>query len=463
MRGITGFATLLPRFALDRAEITRFVGTGGGRGTRRVASYDQDSITLAVEAARELTAQSGALECDTVWFVSTAPPYLDKTNATTVHAALNLDARVGAFDATGSIRAATGILSTALDGRGTTLLAAGDVRSGWAGSPDEAAGGDAGVAVLVGDATTDRPVLAELIGKASRSAEFLERWRAPSDTRSKHWEERFAEVEYAPLVRSAWADALGAAGLERVDLLVVSGYHARAAKAAAGTLGKTAGAVVDTRADSIGNPAAAQPFLALAAALEAAGPGQSVALVVLADGVDVLIFRATDSLADQPARLAEQVGAATPVTYGRFLAWRGTLPIEPPRRPEPARVSAPAAARAAHWKYGFVGARDNPSGDLSLPPQRVGRTSGAIDDATAVPMSNAQGTIAAFTVDRLAYSPSPPVIFAVVDFDGGGRYPLELTDCAPDDVAVGGRVAMTFRKLSTADGIHNYFWKGRLI
>ena len=33
----------------------------------------------------------------------------------------------------------------------------------------------------------------------------------------------------------------------------------------------------------------------------------------------------------------------------------------------------------------------------------------------------------------------------------------------PGEIAIGGRVEMTFRKLFTADGIHNYFWKGRLV
>jgi len=49
----------------------------------------------------------------------------------------------------------------------------------------------------------------------------------------------------------------------------------------------------------------------------------------------------------------------------------------------------------------------------------------------------------------------------VVDFDGGGRLPLELTDLDAADVHIGDRVEMTFRKLFTVDGIHNYFWKAR--
>jgi uncharacterized OB-fold protein len=51
----------------------------------------------------------------------------------------------------------------------------------------------------------------------------------------------------------------------------------------------------------------------------------------------------------------------------------------------------------------------------------------------------------------------------VVDFDDGERLPVELTDVAESDVAIGLRVEMTFRKLFTSDGIANYFWKARPI
>ena len=76
-------------------------------------------------------------------------------------------------------------------------------------------------------------------------------------------------------------------------------------------------------------------------------------------------------------------------------------------------------------------------------------------------MADTQATIATYTIDRLAYSPSPPIVFAVLDFDGGGRFPVELTDVDPDTVDIGDRVTMTFRKLFTADGIHDYFWKAK--
>jgi uncharacterized OB-fold protein len=37
----------------------------------------------------------------------------------------------------------------------------------------------------------------------------------------------------------------------------------------------------------------------------------------------------------------------------------------------------------------------------------------------------------------------------------------ELTDVDPSQVRIGARVGMTFRRLYTQDGIHNYFWKAR--
>jgi uncharacterized OB-fold protein len=213
--------------------------------------------------------------------------------------------------------------------------------------------------------------------------------------------------------------------------------------------------LVPDLAASVGNLGAAQPALLLTAALEAAQPAQVIALVVLADGAHVQLFRTTDALAGwTPARpLADQASAGAPIPYGTYLRWRGVLPVEPPRRPEPSRPSASAAGRSADWKFGFVGSADA-DGAVHLPPQP--------SDPTEAPMADATGTIATFTVDRLAYSPSPPVVFAVVDFDGGGRLPVELADVDVDQVRIGAPVELTFRKLFTADGIHNYFWKARL-
>jgi len=463
MRGIISFAAYLPYRRLDRSQIAPFVGQGGGKGTRTVASYDEDSTTMAVEAGR-LALRGRDVTPTQLLFGTTFPAYADKTNATAVHAALRLPGDSLALDLGASVRSAVGGLVLALEGHGTSLVVSADVRTGLPGSGEESSGGDAAAALVVGDEQAG-PVVAEFLGRASVSDEFIERWRVPGEVRTKTWDEKFSEISLVPLGVRAWNRALEAAGLTANDVqaAAVSAPLARVAKSMGGKLDGVH--VIDDHAATVGNAGAAQPALLLSALLEQAEPGQVVALVVLADGADVLLFRATEALGTyRPARtIAEQVAAGGPLPYGKFLAWRGMLQVEPPRRPEPGRISAVVAARNEDWKFGFVGSKNPETGEIHMPPARVSSDGLHTDEMVPVVMADAQGTVVTFTIDRMAYSPSPPVVFAVVDFDGGGRLPLELTDLDAAEAAIGQRVEMTFRKLFTADGIVNYFWKGRLV
>jgi 3-hydroxy-3-methylglutaryl CoA synthase/uncharacterized OB-fold protein len=462
MRGIVSAGGYVPYRRLQRSEIARTFGSGGGKGTRSVASYDEDTTTMGVEAARAcMAAAPDGAHVDELWFATADPAYLDKTNATAIHAALRLDGDAAALDFGGASRSATGALRLALQGRGSTLVVASDQRNGLPTSTEESAGGDAAAAVLVGDGAA---VIAEHVGAGVATEEFIDRWRTPGDSRSKVWEERFGETKYVPLGEQAWNAALKAASLtpEQVDRVAVAGLHTRAVRSLAKRLGVKDGALADDLAATVGNAGAAQAALLLTSMLEQAAPGEVVALVVLADGAEVLLFRTTDALGTfSSARpIAAQVDSAADLPYGKFLSWRGMVTVEPPRRPEPARVSASAAGRSEEWKLAFVGSKERATGSLHLPPARVS-ASGEVDEMDAAPMADVAATVVTFTVDRLAYSPSPPIVFAVVDFDGGGRFPVELTDVDADSVQIGDRVEMTFRRLFTADGIHDYFWKAR--
>src|SRR5688572_7446071 len=296
-RGIVGAAAYLPHGRLDRSSIAAVAGTGGAKGTRTVASYDEDTTTMGVEAARAALRPVEGFAPHTLWFSTVAPAYADKTNATAIHAALQLGADVGAFDANGSVRSAMGVLHAALAGRGPHLVVSADLRSGLAGGPDESAFGDGAAALVIGD-DDDGPVLAQLTGGGWATEEFLDRWRSPGETRSKVWEERFGETRYVPLGQAAWDDALKTAGLvaDQVDHIAIAGTHGRANAALAKKLG-AGDRLVGDHGGTLGNLGAAQPAFLLTAALEAATPGQVIALVVLADGAHVQLFRTTDALA----------------------------------------------------------------------------------------------------------------------------------------------------------------------
>ena len=201
--GITAWGTYLPYWRLQRTAIGSVLGSGGGRGTRAVASYDEDTTTLGVEAGRRaLAAGPGAGAIQDLFLSTPDPPYLDKTSATTVHAALGLGRASGAYDFAGSSRSAVGSLLQALVAAGdgmhagrTTLAVVSDVRTGLAGSAEERDSGDGAAAFVCapGDA------VAQLIGRGAASDEFLDRWRVPGEADSHVWEERFGEELYVPL------------------------------------------------------------------------------------------------------------------------------------------------------------------------------------------------------------------------------------------------------------------------
>src|SRR5262252_4106162 len=185
VRGIISAGGYVPYRRLDRSEIAAFFGTGGGRGTRSVAAYDEDTTTMGVEAARfALRSAPEVTGPGALWFATANPAYLEKTNANAVHAALRLDRSTPAIDTGGAVRSGVGSLRAALDSRAPVLVVTADVRGGLPTGADEAAGSDGASALLVGDDAAG-PVIAELLGAASATEEFVDRWRTPGDANAK--------------------------------------------------------------------------------------------------------------------------------------------------------------------------------------------------------------------------------------------------------------------------------------
>ena len=187
-----------------------------------------------------------------------------------------------------------------------------------------------------------------------------------------------------------------------VDHVAVVGLHARAVAAVRRSLGVRADAVADDRAPTIGNLGGAEPGIALADLLERAEPGALLALVVVADGADVLAPAGHRRPAGAPfgppaaaglddvAALAASAGGDVP--YTRFLTWRGELVREPPRRPDPERPGAPATWRSTPWKGGFEASDCRACGFRHLPPARVCLRCRTIDEMDRVRLADVPRT-----------------------------------------------------------------------
>ena len=448
MTGLLDVSSYLPTCVLALDDIGRVLGQGGGRGTRRVANFDEDTTTMGVEAARRLTVDaSGAAQ--SVWFASTAPAYGIKTNAAAIHAALGFGAQIGAYDAGGSLRSGIGAVRSAWRDGGIAVLA--DMWSGMPGSDDERNGGDAAVACAFGD---DDRAIARIESWTSFTMELQERWAAPGADSFQSWDDRFgseAIAEVAPSVTELLAAVAPTA-------LVVSSANARAAATLASVV---PGAFVPVL-DGVGFTGVADVGLKLIAALERAEAGARIAVLVAGDGLEVIVLTVTDRIGAWQARRAETASRPTvAVQYGNYLTWRGRLNRQLPRRPEPQQPAAPPSHRNVGWKFGLVASRCASCATVHTPPEMRCRGCGSIDPQESVPLRDTAATVVTFTVDNLAFTPAPPLILAVVDFGNGARSSFEVADTAPGGIAIGDRVEMVFRRVTSVGGVHNYFWKVR--
>ena len=219
--GIHAFGGYVPRLRLQRrviAEANAWFNPALrtlGRGERAIASWDEDSITMAVEAARDCLAGYGRNGVAQVLLASTTLPFQDRQNAGVVAEALRLAGAVGTLDVAGSQRAGTSALIAACQvargGGGPVLVTSAEKRRTKAASPLELTTGDAAAALLVGEGDG----VAKLLGHATFSTDFVDHYRGQDERFDYVWEERWVRDEgFLKIVPEAVGGALGAAGLD---------------------------------------------------------------------------------------------------------------------------------------------------------------------------------------------------------------------------------------------------------
>lgn len=458
MSGIITYGSYVPYWRIQRSAL------GGGKGQRAVASFDEDSASMAVEAARE--ALRGGPDIQGVIFATTSPPYAEKLNAATIQAACGLPEKIRSLDLTGSSRLGLSALLLAGDINATgqrTLVCAGDVMVGAPGGSRERECGDGAAACVIG---SDDESVARIIGRSSMTTELLDVYRIPEDAFVHQWEERFGAETLAPIYVEAAKKAFKSAGVTAADLttVILDAANTRSVDAVPKALGLKPEQVADSLAAFVGRTGAAHSLLLLAGVLDKSQPGDRIAVLAGGDGCDVVVLEVTNKIAANRPRHSLEGWVASnrnDLEYFKYLKWRGIMPFEPPRRPDPPRPAAPPMRRSEGWKFHFQGSRCEKCGAGHLPPQQVCVACGAVGQMAPQQYADDTCKIATYTLDYLIYSLQPPMVVGVVDFGQGGRFTCELTDVDPKDVKIGNKLEMTFRRLYTSQGVHNYFWKAR--
>jgi uncharacterized OB-fold protein len=213
--------------------------------------------------------------------------------------------------------------------------------------------------------------------------------------------------------------------------------------------------------DKIGHLGSAHPLLMMAAALDEARPGDRILMVAYGDGAEAFVFDVTteiDKFRDR-GKIKEKIAAGISFTnYPAYLSARNSLEKE--ERSLRPYTSPALNQRSVKQNVRRYGCKCKECGLVQFPVRRVCMGCSAKDRMDDYRIT-ASGEI--FTYTREYYSPfppmNPPMAMVVVDMDGGGRLHIQMTDHEFDEVKIGTKVKLTYRKLFEAGDVINYFWK----
>lgn len=472
----------IPRLRLPRALIVEALawlhaaGRAEAHGARAICNWDEDALTMAVEASRHClvpgtnAAYGGDAKPAAVIFCSTTSPFADRDPAVLLAAAIDLPEECESLNIGGSLRAGTGGLISAarrLDGS-STLCVASDARQTRPGSVQEMAYGDGAVALLVGPESAS--TLATIIGARSVGTDFVDHYRMNGSEFDYALEQRWVRDE-ALMIRipEVVADLLHGAGetadaIKHLILPAGGGTASRVAQACGLT-----GARRDERVlTECGDAGAALPLLMLAGALETAQPGELIIVLGLGQGVDALLLRAGPGARRERGTLAQALSHRHEETsYVRYLSHRGLIDVDFGMRAErDQRTAHSVAYRKRAAITGFKGGCCERCGTVQFPQSRVcvNPDCRATDTQVAHRFADSTGRVKSFTEDWQAYAARPPYSYGNVEFKEGGNLLMEFTDIDAGQLKVNDVVRFVFRikDEDRARGFRRYFWKATL-
>jgi len=458
MVGVESIGVYLPAYRLDRGEIFKAVGWVSKsflRGERAVANYDEDSLTMAVNAASECSYEG----VDAVFFASVTMPFKERQNAEIIATALDLPSDIITSDFTGSTRAVTSAIIAATGyveaGKAKkVLVCASDCRIGKAGGFYEAAFGDAAAAIVVG---SDK--VASIDSHYSVSYDFMDTWKIDEDRFPRHWEDRWIRDQgYRKFIAESISGLMSKEGIgtEEIAKVCYPCVYPRDHPKIALSLGFSQEKIQDPLFMEIGNTGNAHPLILLASALESVSSGERILVASYGSGSDSILFTAK-----QNVEFSEKLKKKKMMSYERYAIYRDLIPVEKGLRGEEVAPTPTSVLwRNRREILALVGSRCRRCGTPQYPVQRI-CVACQSQEMEPYRFADKKGRIFSFTEDYLAFSINPPAIYGIIDFEGGGRFWFDLTDCEPGELKVGMKVHMSFRRkdFDPRRRVYNYFWK----
>lgn len=470
--GILAYGAYIPRVRLQRKAIAAAngwfaPGLKSQKGERAIANWDEDAITMGVEAARDCLTGADRGTLDAIVLASTTHPYDDRQNAGVAAGALGLRSSIRSQDAAGSLRAGTSALVAALaapGGAGSTLVVAADHRQAKAASSQEMAYGDGAAALLVG---RGKPI-ARLLGTHTETVDFVHQFRMHDRAHDYSWEERWVREEgYLKIVPAAVRGVLKSANVDAASIthFCMPCTLPKLGAAVAKKLGIAETAVRDNLAAVCGDTGAAHALVMLTQALQEAKPGDRILVASFGEGCDALLFEVTPAIAALTPRKGVNGALARrreDSNYMRYLAFNGLIDLERGMRAEVDKgTPLTVAYRNRAMITSLVGGKCRKCGTVQYPRGRycAESTCNALDSQDDHSFAESKARVLSYTADLLTYCPDPPAYYGMIQFDEGGRLLADFSDL--DSIEVGTPMRMVFRvkDVDATRGFVRYFWK----
>lgn len=468
--GITAFGAYVPRYRLDRQAIAaahKWMAPGlrgQAKGARSFCAWDEDSVTMAVEAARDALGTRDPSTLKAIALATTRPVYADLAATALIAGALDLPRDLRSLDCGFTQRAGTSGLLALLKSGEAGLFVASDAPIAKPASTQEMSFGAGAAAFILG--TQD--VAARLVGSASVIENFVDHFRKDGSAHDYHWEERWVRDEgYAKLAPEAAKAALAEAGLAIGDIqhLVMPAMLRAATGDVVKKLGFAGHVVDDLHADCGYAGAAAAPLM-LVAALEEAQPGDRILVIAFGQGADALVLEVTDNIPKaRPRRGIRGALANALVTdsYLRYLSFTDQVELEWGMRSEKsAKTALTEVYRSGGQIEPFNAGQCGSCGTIQFPQLQYCVNCHAPGAGfRAVALRDAPAKVMTQTADSLSYHPSPPLYVGFIQFDNGARVQMEMVDIGPEGIEPGTAMEMVFRikEKDRQRGYNRYFWK----
>lgn len=471
--GITGFGGYVPRLRMQRSCIAaahKWMAPslrGLAKGQRAFCNWDEDPITMAVEAARDALGNRPRDCIQSLTLASTTLPFADLQSSAFVAAGLNLNDTVRTLDIGYSQRASTSGLIGAFQQQGDSLFIVSEQPPGKPASAQEISNGAGAAAFTLG---TDN-ILAEIISVSSKTALFTDHFRAADADYDYHWEERWVRDEgYLKLLSSTIKSALTKANIDpgAVDHFILASPLRGSAAAVIRNLGIKQEAEANPLTENCGYTGTAHGLLMLAHTLEIASANKIIVIASFGQGGDVLVLRTTTAITSFKPRRgvnAALVDAQHHEDYLRMLSYRGNIDLEWGMRAEKqVKTAFTEQYRSSDQLSAFTAGKCGTCSTIQFPqlPYCVNPSCHSPRaNFSPYPLFDEPASVLTYTADALSYHPAPPLYVGFVQFENGARLLMEMTDVGSSGLEVGTPLRMAFRikDTDTTRGYPRYFWK----